>query len=183
MHAALPSARPALAFLASLSLAAVALSADDRDRLLVGLQADGRILVPTNQILKPAGRQVTFPGRPVDLALADDGRTVVAKCNNSLIFLDRETGERRQTLVLSSRGSSKAGFSVVGLAVRRDRVYASDSQNHVRVAERQADGSYAWADPVALEKPKVGGEVHPAGLAWDAGGSLWVTSTRGNCVQ
>ena len=30
-------------------------AADEGDRLKVGLQPDGRIVVPTNQILKPAG--------------------------------------------------------------------------------------------------------------------------------
>ena len=34
----------------------------------VGPQPDGSILVPTNQLLRPAGFQILFPGRPVDLA-------------------------------------------------------------------------------------------------------------------
>ena len=60
--------------LAALALAAwSAAQADDRDQLSIGVQPDGRILVPTNQILKPAGKQVTFPGRPVDLALSAVG--------------------------------------------------------------------------------------------------------------
>jgi Dual specificity phosphatase, catalytic domain len=44
-----------------LTLAAGALAQND---VKVGLQPDGRIIVPTNQVLKPAGTQVTFPGRP-----------------------------------------------------------------------------------------------------------------------
>ena len=48
--------------------------ADEYDELKVGVQPDGRIVVPTNQILKPAGQQVTFPGRPVDLAWLDEGK-------------------------------------------------------------------------------------------------------------
>ena len=34
----------------------------------VGPQEDGRIIVPTNQILSPAGRQVIVGGRPTDVA-------------------------------------------------------------------------------------------------------------------
>ena len=49
-------------------------AADERDKLKVGVQPDGRIVVPTNQILQPAGKQVTFPGRPVDLLLIDEAR-------------------------------------------------------------------------------------------------------------
>src|SRR5205823_5530989 len=67
-------------------------AADERDALKVGLQPDGRIVVPTNQVLKPAGTQVTFPGRPVDLLLVDGGRTLVVKNSKSLLFLDAGTG-------------------------------------------------------------------------------------------
>src|SRR5438874_12066927 len=73
---------------------------DDRDTLKVGVQPDGRIVVPTNQVLKPAGTQIPFPGRPVDLALCDDGRTVVAKNIKSLVFIDVDTAKVKQTLEL-----------------------------------------------------------------------------------
>src|SRR4051812_39685147 len=76
------------------------LSADDRDQLKVGVQPDGRIIVPTNQILKPAGKQVTFPGRPVDLLLLEDGKTLVAKNMRDLVFIDPTTGAIKQTLAL-----------------------------------------------------------------------------------
>ena len=33
----------------------------------IGLQPDGSMLTASNQLLKPAGFQVNFPGRPVDL--------------------------------------------------------------------------------------------------------------------
>ena len=60
----------------------------EQDRLKVGLQPDGRIVVPTNQILSPAGTQIKFPGRPVDLALLPDGLTLVVKNRNNLLFVD-----------------------------------------------------------------------------------------------
>src|SRR5262245_66691819 len=44
------------------------------DRSHVGPLSDGRIIVPTNQILSPAGRQVVVGGRPTDVALAPNGR-------------------------------------------------------------------------------------------------------------
>src|SRR6516165_9049609 len=71
---------------------------DDVERLAVGVQKDGRIVVPTNQVLSPAGKQVTFPGRPVDLALADQGKTLVAKNMRSLVFIDVATAAVKQTL-------------------------------------------------------------------------------------
>src|SRR5438477_172005 len=63
-------------------------AADERDKLKVGLQPDGRIVVPTNQILSPAGVQVTFPGRPVDVLAIEDGKLLVAKNMKGLEFID-----------------------------------------------------------------------------------------------
>src|SRR5881392_1154482 len=77
-------------------------AADERDRLKVGLQPDGRIVVPTNQILQPAGKQVTFPGRPVDLLLIEGGKTLVAKNMKNLVFIDAATGAVKQTLALTT---------------------------------------------------------------------------------
>jgi YVTN family beta-propeller protein len=159
------------------------LGADDSDQLRVGVQPDGRIVVPTNQILKPAGTQITFPGRPVDLAFADSGRTLVVKNLRSLVFIDVAGTQIKQTLMLPRRGDPKPGFSVVGLLVQGERIFASDAQNEVRVAQRQADGSYRWRAGIELIKPKVGGLVHPAGLGRLSPELLWVAATRGNEVQ
>ena len=50
----------------------------------VGPQEDGSILVPTNQLLTPAGFQVYMPGRPVDLALIEGGKLLAVKNKNYL---------------------------------------------------------------------------------------------------
>jgi YVTN family beta-propeller protein len=185
------------------TLALLAVRADDRDQLPVGLQKDGRIIVPSNQVLTPAGKQVTFRGRPVDLALAEDGRTLVVKNMRSLDFIDVATARIRSTLKLNEvkippfdankdpiapngkpvQHKYPVGFSVVGLLVRGDRVYATDSLNHIRVARRRQDGTYQWEEPIALFPPKVGGEVFPTGIASLAGDEAWVCSSRGNTVQ
>src|SRR5947209_11344579 len=143
-----------------------ATQADDTDRLKVGVQPDGRIVVPTNQVLKPAGTQVSFPGRPVDLLPIEDGRTLVVKNRLDLVFLDPATGKIKQTLAAPRQGRGQAvGFSVVGLAAVGDRVYAGDVQRRIHVAKRQADGKYGWEQPLVLPAPAIGGEPHPAGLA------------------
>src|SRR5438067_1290066 len=96
---------------------------DEQERLRVGLQPDGRVVVPTNQVLKPAGKNVTFPGRPVDLAWTEDGSTLVVKNMRDLVFLDPATGAVRQKLALPPRArrNEKPGFSVVGLLVAGPR--------------------------------------------------------------
>jgi YVTN family beta-propeller protein len=173
------------------------------DQFKVGRQPDGRIVVPTNQVLSPAGKQVTFPGRPVDLAFADEGKTLVVKNMGSLVFIDVATARIKQTLELNkARGEGiaevmkeplapdgkphppyRSGFSVVGLVVQGGRVYASDAEDCIHVAERQHDGTYKWGTPITVIPPKIGGVADPAGIAAVGGDGLWVTCTRGNNVQ
>jgi YVTN family beta-propeller protein len=182
---------------------APAWGAGEQDQFQVGLQPDGRIVVPTNQVLKPAGKQITFPGRPVDLALTDEGKTLVVKNMRDLVFIDVATAKVKQVLDLPNAKQSNiadvmkhplgpdgkphppypVGFSVVGLVVQHDRVYASDSSNHIHVALRQKDGSYQWSERIELIPPKVGGVADATGIAQLSSHELWVASSRGNCVQ
>jgi YVTN family beta-propeller protein len=81
------------------------------------------------------------------------------------------------------RPSPTIGFSVVGLLTDGDRIYASDSLNHLRMARRQKDGSYQWDEPIELIRPLVGGPVFPAGMALKSGKELWLAASRGNSVQ
>jgi len=103
---------PLALFLPLLGLPAA--PAGDLDKLKVGVQPDGRVVVPTNQILKPAGKQLTFPGRPTALLLIDDGKTLVVQNRTGLVFIDTATEAIKQTL-------TGAGMSVTGLAARGAR--------------------------------------------------------------
>lgn len=158
-------------------------AADDRDRMTVGVQPDGRVVVPTNQILHPAGQQVTFPGRPVDVALIDNGATLVVKGSRDLLFLDAATGAIRQTLSAGDTGGIRGGFSVVGLAATDDYVYASNAQDHLLVAKRQPGGPWAWSAAWKLNAPAVKGAAHPAGLSLLPDGTLAACATRANTLQ
>lgn len=165
--------------------------ADERDTLKVGLQPDGRIVVPTNQILDPAGTQVTFYGRPVDLILIDDGKTLAVKSRGDIVFIDINTAKVKQTLITGAKPIKEAttpkeakgtGFSVVGLVAIKDTIVATDVAN-LRIAQKQRNGDYAWLNAIALQAPSVGGSAHPAGIAVHDDDRVWVTSTRGNNVQ
>ena len=160
-------------------------SADDPDRLKVGVQADGSVVLPTNQVLRPAGRQLTFPGRPVDCVLVDEGRTLVVKNLSDLLFVDTAAGRIRQTLALPrpKKKGEEMSFSVVGLVADGDRIYSTDSERRVRVARRQTDGDHVWDTPIEVLPPAVKGPPHPAGITLAPGGELWVTATRANNVQ
>jgi YVTN family beta-propeller protein len=186
--------------------AAGPLHAGPADDFTVGLQKDGSVVVPTNQVVRPAGKQVTFPGRPVDLVLTEGGKTLVVKNLRDLVFIDVAAAKIKQTLDLDPGAGPEPvmgiralttrpigpdgkphrfldGFSVVGLAAQGDRIYVSDAQNHLQIAVRQKNGRYKWDSPIELLKPKAGGYANPAGVALLSREELWVTTTRGNDVQ
>jgi YVTN family beta-propeller protein len=157
---------------------------DERDRLKVGIQPDGRIVVPTNQILQPAGKQVTFAGRPVDVLPIEDGKVLVAKNMRNLVFIDAATGEIRQTLALPAAAKGLSGaFSAVGLLAAGGRILATDSQGAIRIAKRNADGKYGWDGAFVLKAPSVGGAPYPTGLALQGETHCWVCASRGNELQ
>lgn len=158
------------------------LVADDRDKMTVGLQKDGSILTPTNQLLTPAGTQVLFPGRPVDVLLIDDGKSLVAKNMKALEFIDVATAKVVQTLdqPAAAKGEKAFGFSAVGLIAVGDRLFVTDSQSAIRVAKKGDGGKWAWeAEPIKLPTPEVKGAAYPTGMAAD-GDAVWVCSNRGN---
>ena len=68
-----------------------------------GRVAADRFVMPTGQVLTPAGRQVELPGmRPQALALSPSGRLLAtAGRNNSLVIIDPETAQVRQTIPLA----------------------------------------------------------------------------------
>lgn len=50
----------------------------------VGADSNGTVLVPTNQLLQPAGDRIQMPGRPLDLALSPGGDLVAIRLPNAL---------------------------------------------------------------------------------------------------
>lgn len=157
--------------------------ADEQDRLKVGVQPDGRIVVPTNQILQPAGKQVTFSGRPVDIAWTADGKTLVAKSMRELVFIDAAKGEVVQRLALPTAETPRPSCSAVGLLVDGPRIYVTDAQNKLRWAILGDNGRYTWGKTVELAKPQAGGLVYPTGIAKLDTDLFWVAASRGNTIQ
>ena len=147
------------------------------DQLQVGVQPDGRIVVPTNQILHPAGKQITFSGRPVDLAWVRDGKSVAIKNMNSLLVYNLESGELAPPLV------SPAGFSVAGLLAKSNQIFVTDASNHLRIAQADDGELYKWKTDLRLSAHSDGGEANPAGMAWGAGGSVWIAATLANAIE
>ena len=97
----------------------------------VGPQPDGSILVPSNQLLRPAGFQVLLPGRPVDLILTKDERFLLVK-NRSDLDLIRISDRT----VLQSLPYDQSGASFTGICLSPDgrTVYVTDARDRICVA-------------------------------------------------
>ncbi|HLJ11270.1 MAG TPA: bifunctional YncE family protein/alkaline phosphatase family protein [Planctomycetaceae bacterium] len=89
----IPAALFTSIFFAAIILVSPIESAARAEAERVGPTADGRIIVPTNQVLSPAGRQVAFPGRPNDLALSPDGTVIAVLNRNEVLSIDVDSGK------------------------------------------------------------------------------------------
>ena len=134
---------------------------DSSKNIKVGPQPDGSILVPSNQLLRPAGFQVTFPGRPVDIALAIDKTLLVVKNRSSLDVI-----RIKDRTILQSLSLIKSGNSFTGLYVSNNgrQLFVSDANNKIHVAEFDDNLILHWKNTYKLPSPEIGGQPVPGGL-------------------
>jgi YVTN family beta-propeller protein len=130
---------------------------------VVGPAPGGVHLLPTGQRIRPVGRSLAFHGRPVDLALAADGRTLFAKSDTGLLVVDRRNWKLRQEYPFPQGGGSMHGLAVTRR--RPWRVYATTAQNLVWEAIAGADGSLKWARKLLVPGPAGRGASYPCGIA------------------
>ncbi len=148
--------------------------------LQIGPQPDGSILVPSNQLLRPAGFQVSFPGRPVDLVLAMDKKLLVAMNRSSLEVIRVSDRMHIQSLALV-----KSSCSFTGLSVSKDgrTLFVPDSRNKVHIARFDDDLILHWTDALALPAPAIGGSPVPGGLALNGAETvIYVPLSRSNSL-
>jgi YVTN family beta-propeller protein len=151
----------------------------DRDRAAVGRQADGRIIVPTNQVLEPAGFQVEFPGRPTDLALSPDGALLAVMNSRDLVLIRVEDRAIMQTLPLPG-----GGHAFVGIVWARDgsEIFSSSAASVVNRIKVER-GAASFGPAIALPGPGAVSNPVPAGLALSAdGATLYVCLSRNNTL-
>ena len=133
----------------------------------VGPVANGVTRVATAQLLRPAGESVEFGGRPVDMALAPDGKTLYLKDNRGLVAVDAATWKLKQQLAFPDGN----GGSLHGIAVSGDgtRVYATTAGKTLCQATVAPDGALSWTRQIALPGPDGKGNSYPCGLALSPG--------------
>lgn len=167
-------------------------SGEPTDHETVGRKADGRVALPVNQQVTPAGRQLELPGlRPQVLALSPDGSVLVTSGKTSeLVIVDAATGVVCQRVAMpgksdtaSSPAPASANFlkpdkdalvSFTGLVFSRDgrRLFLSDVNGAIKEFSVEAKGKVSPVRSIPLPKANAlrRAEEIPSGLALSADG-------------
>lgn len=166
---------------------------------LVGKQEDESYVVPTSQIIDPAGTTITFPGRPVDLALNPDETILAVKNLKEIVFFNLINQTIKQTLTLPEGGNS---FTGIKWSDDGQKVWTTDTRGYLRSAEIQGTGIFAWKDAILLPSgimkngqfawenevldkstQATAGRAYPGGFAIDEKrGYIYVTLNSHNAV-
>jgi YVTN family beta-propeller protein len=159
------------------------------DKQNVGRQADGSVVVSTNQVLRPAGRQLEFLGRPLAVVLHPSGKTaaVLDGSYKALLVVDPESGLVRQELDVPGNSPSFAG-----LIYSRDgrTLYASLANGVVQVTSVADDGTLTLDGQISgfpksttVFPGREDGDPYPGGLALsEDGAKLYVALNRNNSL-
>ena len=153
---------------------------ESNDYRKVGPQPDGSILVPSNQLLRPAGFQVTLPGRPVDLILTPDEKFLLVKNRSDLDII-----RLSDRTVIQSLPYNQGGASFTGICLSPDgrTVYVTDAKDRICIATIDNSNIMHWEDPVVLPNPAIGGSPAPGGVALnEKGDKVFVTLSRNNSL-
>lgn len=134
-----------------------------RPDIQVGQLPNSEQSLPSKQILRPAGQRVEFGGRPVDLVLSPDGRTVYIKNLNNLLVLDAGTWAIRQTLNYPGSGASMHGIAV---APDGSRIYVTGCGNELYEWSVATNGTVSFSRTISLP-----GGSDPCGVAVSADGT------------
>jgi YVTN family beta-propeller protein len=128
----------------------------------VGPLEGGGDLTATHQLLHPAGQSVAFTGRPIDLVLSPDGKTLYVKDNRGLVVIDAQTLALRLELKMTNAGSSTHG-----IVMTRDqsRLFVTTAQTNLLEAKIGADGKVTWGRKITLPGPGGKGNAHGGGIA------------------
>lgn len=146
---------------------------------LVGAPIDGSILVPTNQILRPAGFQIQFQGRPVDLALSPNGKWMGVLNKNSLELIRVKDRTIVQRLPISKGGS----YNGIVFSDDSQKIYVSQGRDYILIAKMDKDNVLTWNDKITFPKPKVGGPPVPGGIVLsEEDNKLYTALNRSNSL-
>lgn len=150
-----------------------------RKQTFVGPQSNNAYVVSTSQIIDAAGTMVTFPGRPVDLALNNEETLLAVKNMTGIVFINVVNQSITQTLELPKGGCT---FKGIGWSSDDKKVWITDEKGFLRSAKMNEKGLFAWDNQILLPGNDKDGS-YPGGFAIDEKqGVIYVTLNRNNTV-
>ncbi|MGA7410302.1 MAG: bifunctional YncE family protein/alkaline phosphatase family protein [Bryobacteraceae bacterium] len=156
-------------YLAASLISATIVSAQALHDYRVGPQADGSFVVPTNQIVTPAGRQISFNGRPLAVAVNPNRNTAAVLNTGSgestlptspVVIVDLVAGNVKQEF---NPGNNHASYDGVIYSQDGTHLYFSQDDGLISIAKVASDGTLALDAQIKL--PAAAGAVNNGGLA------------------
>jgi YVTN family beta-propeller protein len=167
----------------------------------VGARNDGGAVLPTDQAIHPVGHAIEFDARPTAIALRPGGRTAALLVTTGhfrpsrgpILIVDLQSKRLLQEACPSDQ--SDGSFTGLNYSPDGSRLFASDPNGSVMVADVAADGTLHGCRKIALPvtDPKRGGGTllhtegsntgYPGGLALAPDGhSLYVALNMNNSL-
>ncbi len=153
-------------------------AAKSPDMSTIGKQTDGTYFVPTGQTLSPAGKNISFEGRPIDMALRPDGKILALMCQRGTRLFDTQTQQFLPDLVPGSHNLGGIAWSkdgrtlyTTGKAQAAPQGGTADAAGVVFVTHFDASGKATASKPIGLalksriEPNKNAKDSQPCGLA------------------
>jgi len=131
-------------------------SATSGAALLIGKQAEGWFLIPTNQNVRSAGQVTLLDQRPVDMALRPDGTQLAVMTTNLTYLLNPTTGEMTQQFDKQDRNVAGLAYSPDGTHI----YYAKGKDHKIGVAAIDVSGKATFEGDI-----DTGAKTWPAGLS------------------
>ena len=119
------------------NLATVVSQEPDKPSQPGGESAVDPSLLPSGEVIRPAGETISYYGRPIDIASFPAKSLLFVKDRSSLLVIDAVKFEIRQSIEL------KGGASINGITVLKDgTVLVSNAQNQLQSFQANSDGLY-----------------------------------------
>lgn len=147
-----------------------------RSTAALGRQSEGFFLLPTNQLIRPAGQQSAITGRPVDMAF-DSHKHLLAILNwRSVLILDAAGNK------VAEVPSKSTSYTGVAFRPGDHELWASettrDGPDSILVVKLSETGQ-----PGETSRIDFKGHPLPAGLAFSPDGkTVWVAMSRSNTL-
>jgi DNA-binding beta-propeller fold protein YncE len=145
--------------------------------VFIGLQPDGSVITTTNQTLRPVGTEITFGGRPMDLALSPDGKTLAVLNFRSLTLIDLQSNKVTQNVPVK-----EGGHPFAGIWWNSDTIYTSQIRGVIQTFKVGDAGEVKADKEIALPRPSANVTPLPAGMTAPDERTLYVVLNRSNML-